>query len=230
MSDETRSKVRELLVSRRHQDLVGLAEDETFDAKMPPGYDLSTAAGQFQLAKDVSSFANSSGGIIVIGLATTRTEGDPLERVSNLALVPSAAFLQSQVVGLVGTHVLPRIEGLEAQWHESATGGLGVFAIDIPAQRAETKPFIIKKVVDEGQELRQFVFGYAIRTGADSRPFTAVDLQHALAQGLSPLRQHLSRIEGKIDALGEDSRHHASAEEQEELLKVRIQDILEDDS
>ena len=43
--------------------LQGLKEDQWFDAKRPPGYDLTTPESRFELAKDVSSFANAEGSI-----------------------------------------------------------------------------------------------------------------------------------------------------------------------
>ena len=68
----TIESIAQLLATRNLSEFVGLKEDQWFDAKKAPAYDLATAPGRFELAKDVSSFANASGGHLFLGLTAER--------------------------------------------------------------------------------------------------------------------------------------------------------------
>src|SRR5262245_1703642 len=80
--------VAAILAERNLAALQGLREDQWFDAKRAPAYDLMTSAGRFELAKDVSSFANAEGGHIVIGLTTAVVPDEQTEQVNGLELLP----------------------------------------------------------------------------------------------------------------------------------------------
>ncbi len=61
------AEILEILASGMFEKLVGTLENEFFDAKAEPSRDLDLDRGKLDLAKDVSSFANWRGGIIVVG-------------------------------------------------------------------------------------------------------------------------------------------------------------------
>ena len=81
-------EVLEKLETRDFHALIGIAESVWLDAKESP-YLLDTPKQKLELAKDVSAFANSGGGIIVIGFDTSRnplTSGEYISRVSPFPL------------------------------------------------------------------------------------------------------------------------------------------------
>jgi predicted HTH transcriptional regulator len=65
----TPDRIREILQSGDFSQFVGEPEGGILDAKEQP-YNLRGEAGKYDLAKDVSSFANTDGGFIIIGLKT----------------------------------------------------------------------------------------------------------------------------------------------------------------
>src|ERR1700674_223445 len=81
-----------LLAERNLAGLQGLKEDQWFDAKRATTYALATPTGRFELAKDVSSFANAEGGYILIGLTTVEVPDEQTEQVNGLDLLTENSF------------------------------------------------------------------------------------------------------------------------------------------
>ena len=63
--------IKTILDTHAYDSLIGLEEATWLEAKGRNPYDFTTPAGRFELAKDVSAFANAEGGILIVGLATT---------------------------------------------------------------------------------------------------------------------------------------------------------------
>ena len=61
-----------ILAARDFDKLVGEVETTWFDAKDQP-YDIDTDIGKRELARDVAAFANSGGGVVIIGLRTAKS-------------------------------------------------------------------------------------------------------------------------------------------------------------
>jgi len=64
--------IKVILDTRQFDQLIGREEDAWFEAKQRSPYDLTPPTGRYELAKDVSAFANADGGLLVVGLTTTR--------------------------------------------------------------------------------------------------------------------------------------------------------------
>jgi hypothetical protein len=219
-----------ILAGRRFSEFLGLPENELFEAKGATAYDLGTPAGRYELAKDVSSFANSQGGWLVIGLATERAPDEPVDIVSALELVAETAYPVSMLEGMLQEYVLPRIAGLTISWvAQGAHAPLGVVAIQVPPQPEDTKPFIIAKVVEEGERVKQIVFGYVRRIGADSMPHGADQIRVAMQRGMGSLAQRLSSMDKKLNILLEGGSPPSTtvgpASESVALLEQRLRRI-----
>jgi predicted HTH transcriptional regulator len=213
--------------SGKFTELIGLHEDEHFEAKGKTPYDLDTAAGRYELAKDVSSFANADGGLIVIGLEHEKETDRAVDIVRGLQLIAQADFNAAQYEGIVRNNVYPTIQGIEIRWIADENGsGLGVGVIRVPQQSPESKPFIISQVVEGGAYLKQIVVGFALRSGSDSNPLTPKQMQQNLKKGMDPLSQRLSRIEDKIDSLLEQ-QIQITAPIDDAQLDERIKRIIE---
>jgi predicted HTH transcriptional regulator len=173
----TTEKIAGILASRNLSELLGLKEDQWFDAKQYPGYDLTTEAARFEVAKDVSSFANADGGHIIFGLTTTEILAEKTEEVNGLQLLASAAFDASAIPGVLGEYLFPKIPGLSVAWVEDATQtGLGVGVIHVPAMSHDKRFVLMKRVLDGESVLPQIVFGIAVRRGSNSVPYTVEQL------------------------------------------------------
>jgi len=220
--------IAEILHAGRMDAFVGLLEGQQFDAKEAAAYDLTTASGRYELSKDASSFANASGGYLVIGLTHAKSENLATETVSGLDLVPRESFNPGRYSGIIAEYVHPRIAGLDVAWTPSQTdprSGVGV--ILVPPQRDDDKPFVIARVVEDGAALKHIVFGLARRKGADSVPLTAVEIQGALRKGMDTISQRLSRIEAKLDAVVRSSEPTLELTRDEQLRK-RILSLIQE--
>jgi len=115
-------------------------------------------AGRYELAKDVSAFANADGGILIIGLTTTPLVEARTERVTGNDLCTEAEFNVGQYVGIINDYIYPHIKDLKVYWtpvNPGATQGLGV--IEIPAQSSKLKYFLMARVVESGTQIKQIV-------------------------------------------------------------------------
>ena len=72
--------------------LIGVVEDQHFEAKGARPYELKTKAGRHKLAKDVSAFANASGGLLLIGAKVSRDKDTTIDRIRGLELFTSSDF------------------------------------------------------------------------------------------------------------------------------------------
>jgi predicted HTH transcriptional regulator len=224
--------IASILNRRTLSDLQGVREDQWFDAKQPPGYDLTTPAGRFELAKDVSSFANAEGGHIVIGLTTSQIPEEQTEEVNGLALVHQGALNIAAIEGVIAEYVYPSIQGLQVSWVEDIAGtGVGVGVISIPLVPLDRRFFLMKKVLDEGTPLPQIAFGVAVRRGSNSIPFNVDQLYRMCQEGRSTVAERLARIESKLDTvLQEPAQPPVHPQENNaELVRQRIQRILGDE-
>ncbi len=153
--------VQQILATRQLSSFIDRKEDVWFDAKAAH-YDLASAAGRWELAKDVSAFSNAEGGFVVIGLHTEPVLEEHTDRVTGLTLLAEATFNVVRVRGVLQEYLYPAVHGLEISWVEDvAGGGQGVGVIYVPEQERERRLTLMKQVIDEGTELRRFVFGFA---------------------------------------------------------------------
>src|SRR5688572_1265601 len=174
--------IRAALASGDLTGLQGFKEDQCFDAKQPPGYDLTTEVGRFELAKDVSSFANAEGGYIIIGLTTEPVAEEQTERVNGFAFIADAAFNRVAIEGVLREYLYPRLQGLDVRWvADAATPGQGVGVIFIPQMEHDKRFILMKKVIDTDSRSRHIVFGIAVRRGSNSLPF-GIDQLHQMCQ------------------------------------------------
>ena len=81
--NNTLVRLADLLKQSRFADLIGMKEDHFFDAKSGAAYDLTKEQGRYELAKDVSSFANENGGFVIVGLTTEILSTEKAEQVKS---------------------------------------------------------------------------------------------------------------------------------------------------
>lgn len=211
---------------------IGRRESEFLDAKGRIGWDLSTLEARYELAKDVSSFANAKGGVIIVGFGTTAVPNADTDEISSADLMPESEFPVSAIKGSLKDYLFPSIRGLRAFWAPSVhdqTIGFGV--IEIPAQPEETLPVLIARVVESGSQVKQIVAGFARRAGSSSVPLSPSELQRSFREGMHPTTGRLIRIEEKIDQLLSRDLPQpalaASDAQTDELLRARLKSILE---
>ncbi|MEY4965178.1 MAG: hypothetical protein RL274_761 [Pseudomonadota bacterium] len=195
--------------------LVGEVENLVFDCKAMP-YIFTDEKGRREIAKDVSAFANSVGGEILLGVKTqpsTTHFGD--EAVSVNPFAQSLVNI-TQYNDVLSAWIYPEIPGLAVKWKLSSTDSAkGIVIINIPPHAVSSKPFLIAKTLD-GTKIVESVFGYAARKSDTSPPLGVKELQQHLNAGLSydsNLDGRLGAIEASVKALlgNSDSQAHAKA-------------------
>ncbi|MGB6875600.1 MAG: ATP-binding protein [Candidatus Acidiferrales bacterium] len=228
MSFET---IKRILDNRQFVALIGRDEDTWLEAKGRNPYDFATPAGRYELAKDVTAFANAEGGILLIGLTTAPAAETKTDRITAHDLCPQAEFDVAQYSGIIKEHVYPALRDLKIYWlpvNDEATHGLGV--IEVPPQSQNQKYFLMAKVVDSGVELKQIVFGIAKRNDSSNDPFTIAELYKYTQNGKHSVPQTIARVEAKLDAFIEArTRPAAPTKTPGEVYDERTARILDND-
>jgi predicted HTH transcriptional regulator len=206
MPNEAHSPIREILLEGKFDRLIGIREDLHLEVKGPAPYDFTTPSGRFELAKDVSAFANSQGGHLLIGFEHERLPNERVERIKTLQLFGPAVFKTRQLEGLIRTHVWPTIQGLTIDWINAASDpSVGIISIYIPAQREEHKFFLVTKVVDAGESQKETIVGITRRVDDDNLPLASQEIHDLIRKGRDTILQRSIRIEDKLDTLLERS-------------------------
>lgn len=199
------ASIKTILDTHAYGSLIGLEEDTWLEAKGRNPYDFSTPAGRFELAKDVSAFANADGGILIVGLTTTPLPAAKTEQITAHDLCTQQEFSVEQYQGLIKEHVYPTIRDLRIYWspvNPEATHGLGI--IEVPTQSPNHKYFLTAKVIESGTKIKQIVFGVAKRIESSNDPLSISELHKNMQSGKNPVPQTLARVEEKLDKLLQD--------------------------
>ncbi|WP_330480348.1 AlbA family DNA-binding domain-containing protein [Streptomyces sp. NBC_00724] len=154
-----------LLLSGQASFLIGRPENAWLEAKQ--SYGISDKSQKHEFACDVTSFANSNaGGLIVIGV---KTEKDQRSRdvITELSPCRAGSINLQTYQQAVADRVVPAIEGLSFDVVEVENGDLLV--VRIPAQEESRMPFIVKGgVIDaNGSKIRTTSFSIPVRRNAD---------------------------------------------------------------
>ena len=85
----TIEEIEEILSSETLDQLIGVIENEIVEAKDQP-WNLASRDGQREFARDVSSFANLRGGIILVGVHTDKPDVVELDEIKEVRWLPIA--------------------------------------------------------------------------------------------------------------------------------------------
>jgi predicted HTH transcriptional regulator len=221
--------VKAIIDGHAYGSLIGLQEDAWLEAKGGTPYNLDSPEGRYELAKDVAAFANGTGGIVIVGLRTTRHATTQTDEITDYDLCRQATFNATQYAALIAEYIHPTVEGLAVYWvsvNPEGTHGLGI--IEVPPQNPDRQYFLIANAIDSGSRVRQFVFGIVRRNESSNDPFTIAQLYQYTQKGKSTLAQTLTRIEDKLDAVLIQGRH-IDTHDPEETYAARAARILDDE-
>ncbi len=220
-------KIDAILSSGEFAKLQGLVEGSVLEAKGLL-YDLDSPEGRYELAKDVSSFANASGGHLLIGVVTRRDQVRDADVVDSFQLLSEDSFQISRYHGVIREHVYPEIHDLRVGFVRQASSAVGLGVIRVAQQHPDGKPFLICRVVEGGAYLKQIMVGYAERVTSSSEPLSPKRLQQALRRGLDTAAQHLARIDERLARLEDRDTPSERTGFDRELRDKRIDDMLRD--
>ena len=171
------------LAEDRPQDVVGTAEAGWVDFKESP-YVLDADRGRWELAKDVAAMANAGGGLIVLGIATSRETYDTHDVASELKpFARSLVNVDAYKGVLTGWVVPPQYPSF--QWFEAHDSGDRHFlTITVKAlPPGEGYALVRRTIAGDGKEIRSF--GVPVRRGDDTEWLTAERLQSLIGRRLT---------------------------------------------
>lgn len=149
-----------LLEGRQDDELVGMEEAVWLDFKGAP-YRLDERREQWELAKDVAALANATGGIIVLGVHTTRPSGSDEEIATKVSAFPESMFDPNRARDVVAAQVYPRIEIDVRTFNRAEDKRLAV--IVVRQQDEDRRPFLLTHVFDD--ERRWEAIAFPVRSG-----------------------------------------------------------------
>lgn len=204
--------------------LIGASETAWFECKGQP-YQIANEEAKRELAKDVSSFANASGGRLIIGLQTKPSAthfGDEIEKVRPFA---QGLVNTTQYAAVLDAWVYPAMTGVTVGWvptkHDAAKG---VVVITIPPQSPSSRPYLVTKTFDGAKHSETFL-GYAERKGDVSKPLGIAELQAALRAGLnydSLVGSRFEALETLVKGMAAPAPTAPQKKISEETIKQRI--------
>lgn len=160
----TREEARAILGNGDFDQFIDTPEGLEIEFKGEP-YRIEQDSQRFELAKDVSGFANAAGGLIVIGARTERDDHVAVDVVSELRLLRRGLVDEEQYGAIVRDRVYPRLRELHVHFYASAAeGDRGLVAIDVPPQEEVDRYFLIQRPLAEGVDRTPgWLVGLAVR-------------------------------------------------------------------
>ncbi len=192
-----RADIEAIIQSGEFHRLVGEPEGRWLECKRGI-YPLDEEKGKRELAKDVSSFANSDDGWILVGVAT---EGSPTRHedvIAEITPFPRDLVNIDQYHSVLRSWLWPEPASVDIEWKETREqAGRGVIVIRVPEQPRERKPILIARTIDDAGKAQEVLFGYAERKLATSRPRTVQELHQVVRDGI----QYQEQVDGRLQAI-----------------------------
>jgi len=185
MEEFTIKELEKIISNGDFNSLKGKIENDFFECKSQI-YDLKKEYSKRELAKDVSSFANSNGGYILIGPKTKKSETRFGDEVIEIFLFDQGLVDPDQYENVIKDWIHPdEIHGIKIYWKKSKdNNSKGIIVIEIPPQKESLKPFLINKIIEEEKKVSETIFGYAERKGDRSDPKKIEDVHRIVRDGL----------------------------------------------
>jgi len=222
---------KEIVDTANFDKLIGSLENEWLECKVEP-YQINTDRGKRELAKDVSSFANSQGGYILIGIKTKRCSNYFGDKIENIRPFEQNLININQYYNVIESWVYPKIAGITIKWVQvEVHNNKGIIVIKIPKQKDALKPFLITKTL-EGKKITEVLFGYSERRRDNNQPLSISDLQKTLKSGFNyenEIKERLNNLEALVKRY---IVHYKSITEENDIKKKvesRIKTALEYD-
>lgn len=216
-----------ILKERDFSRFINVSENEYLEVKEKIPYDLSLSRGRFELAKDVSSFANHLGGYLLFGFKVNKPSDEEIEIISTCDFVREGEINLNQYQGVIREMIYPKIEGIEPVWIEDKRmAGQGIVCIHIPKQDEKNKMFLVNGYsFDEGKVMKGSIFSIYQRNRSDNTPIGIYKLHELFKKGMSDTVVKLIEINEKIDILLESKDF--SLKSPSDIIDDRIRNIEE---
>jgi|GEM_PF-920571 len=222
MDKITIDKLKDIIERKAFDELKGSAENEFFECKAEP-YRINEDPAKRELAKDITSFANSNGGYILVGVGTEKDSAHSTDIVKKISYLNIDLIDQGRYRDIAKSWIYPEIQDLVMFWVTNDQDiKRGIFVIHIPPQNAFRKPFLIAKHVDEnGKRKSELVFGYAERKAEYSEPKKIHEIHNLIRDGM----HYTENIERRFDKI-EEMLGHVQGNKKEKRREGIDQEIM----
>jgi len=181
----TQDQVRDVVGQTAFDKFIGVLESEFLEFKSEP-YRLAEDMQKLELAKDVSAFANTRGGFIILGVKSTKIPEYNADVAFELNPIPRDRFNQEQYEDVVRDWIYPHIKGLRFSFIQPAGSvDKGFVVLEIPPDSIASRPFLIVRGTDSNiRKERRITFGYIERFQSTNLPTVVHRLQQLLHLGI----------------------------------------------
>jgi hypothetical protein len=183
---------------------LGQPESVQLDFKGAP-YVLTENRERFELAKDISSFANAQGGLLVMGIETELSEARQGEFAKAVNSFPADRVDAKQYRDVLRELIYPEIEGLVVRRLASPSDTARAIAyIMVPPQH--DRPFLVTRVLlgDPTERLSGMLVGYFVRRASDAVALTRERLHNIMRSGVqydATIQERFDRLEARLDRM-----------------------------
>jgi hypothetical protein len=172
--------------SDRFSELLGVRESDQVDFKSG-SYDLDSKRGKRDLAADVASLANARGGVIVLGVGTAVHQSERVEVASEFVGIRPGSVNRDRYLKVLREHVAPLVRDVSVDVIDSQTSSerkhlFGL--ITVGAQYEHDKPFIVERIVGDGEETVSHAVGWPERSFDSTYWHPLPRIQQLIAAGL----------------------------------------------
>ncbi len=209
--------------------LIREAENQFFDAKGQPYLFETGEDSKREFAKDVSAFANASGGYIFIGLVTIRAAIHLGDEVTEIRPIPASMFDPDRYQKILEEWLHPQPANINVQFASYGTdNSKGIGVIHVPKQDERSKPYLITRSLGD-KKSTEVMFGYAERRVDRTQIRGVAEIQHAIRNGLDierTLAARLDNIELLLSRYFAIKKETETADQRQKLLRERIDEMF----
>jgi hypothetical protein len=179
------ASIIESLEAGSFDQLIGAVETGAVDFKGEP-YQLDTAYGKYELAKDVAAFASSTDdAVIVFPIETERSDDSPFERAKRVRPIAMGLVDEKRYRAVIRSNIYPSPRNVAIDFYGShADDEVGVWAIRISAQREEDKPFlVVGPLAPDGARVQGWLVGFPTRTLDETEHLRPAQVHELISRG-----------------------------------------------
>jgi Putative DNA-binding domain len=180
----TLAQIQDIVGRNAISEFLDTFENEVLDFKGEI-YRLDEDSQKLELAKDISSFANTRGGFIVLGIKTKKHPEYSAEVSDELRPMPRKFFDEERLRNVARDWIYPPLNDLRITLIASPGDSEKVFAVlEIPENAIAKKPYLMFRAPDdEAGTIKKIAFGYVERVSSSNVPSPIERLQQLLHLG-----------------------------------------------
>lgn len=173
--------------------LINQFENNWLECKREP-HRLNGEMATYELAKDVSALANSGGGLLLLGFATSKDDVHGRDRIAAITPFVRDLFSETRWRQVLDNWLIPQAPALRVEVVERDGG---IVALVEVAAAGDNWPILIKRVPSPGGHTSETMLAYCERSHDRARRMSPDRFQALLRDGL----RYSDYIQGRLEAL-----------------------------